>query len=175
MICKEIMKRDVASVSEQESVLDAVCRMRDRKVDLLPVHDREQQVVGVLTDQDIVRCVCAGAGLSRATLIRDVMSRDIVACRAEDDIRISERLMSLHHQLWVLITDGQGHLSGVISLAEIAEAEEPQRTIEMLRAVLNREAGQERRETREETQALPPAADEDTGPPAPANTTQVAT
>lgn len=157
MVCREIMKRDVASVSEQESVLDAVCRMRDLKVEFLPVHDRAQRIVGVLTERDIVRCVCADAGLSRTTLIRDVISRDIVACRTEDHIRICEQLMSLHHQPWVLITDGQGHLSGVIGLAEIAETEEPQRTVEMLRAVLNHEAGRERRETREGTQALPPA------------------
>jgi CBS domain-containing protein len=142
MLCREIMKREVEAVTTSDSVLEAARKMRDHGIGILPVCDESRQVLGVLTDRDIAIRVCAAGGLPDAILVGDVMSRGVVACRAEDDLRTAEDLMSNHRKSRILVTDGQGRLCGIISLSDIAEREEAQRAAETLRAVAAREARQ---------------------------------
>lgn len=121
MLCREIMRRDYESVGESSTVLEAARRMRDLKVGILPVHDENQRVVGVLTTRDIAIRVCAEAGLPAGIYVRDVMTFQVLVCRAEDELSRAEELMKAHHKSRILITDGQGRLSGIISLSDIVE------------------------------------------------------
>ena len=53
MRVNELMSRDVATIGEHETCLEAVERMCRRRVRHLPVLDREGALVGILTDRDV--------------------------------------------------------------------------------------------------------------------------
>src|SRR5687768_8048508 len=92
MRCKEIMKREVECASLEESVSQAARRMRDCNVGFLPVCDAAKKVIGTLTDRDIaIRAVAEGRPSS--TTAQEIMTRDVVYCRPEDDLETAERLM----------------------------------------------------------------------------------
>ena len=58
----DVMSRDPATVSPQQSVRQAAQLMHDRDVHRLPVVDDEGHVVGILTRGDIVRTMAAEQG-----------------------------------------------------------------------------------------------------------------
>jgi CBS domain-containing protein len=49
------------------------------------------------------------------------MSRDVVACSPEDDVRRALELMSQHRKSRILCTNDDGVLVGVISLSDLAQ------------------------------------------------------
>jgi acetoin utilization protein AcuB len=53
MIVEDIMKVDVAALSPDHSIAEALRLMNDRKIRHLPIIDSERRVVGIISDRDI--------------------------------------------------------------------------------------------------------------------------
>ncbi len=138
MRCEEIMKRDVECVSPRDTVVDAACRMRDENVGFLPVCDPSKKVLGTLTDRDIVIRHVASQKQGNS-VVEDVMTREVVACRPQDDLRKAEQLMTQNHKSRIMCIDDGGRLVGVISLSDIAQHETGPRALEMLKQISERE------------------------------------
>ena len=114
--------------------------MSAANIGFLPVCDDGGKVVGTVTDRDIVvRAIARGLdpALARVT---EVMSRDVVSCRPEDELALAEQFMANYQVSRLVITDDDGVLEGVISLSDIAEHEPARRAARTLRAVAAREA-----------------------------------
>lgn len=139
MRCEEVMKRDVHCVTPQDTVQDAAKRMRDENVGFLPVCDASSKVVGTITDRDLTVRVLSDAR-AVTTPLDDVLTRDVVACRPEDELETAEQLMAEHHKSRMLCVDQDGKLLGVISLSDIAQREEGAKASKVLQDVSEREA-----------------------------------
>ncbi len=121
MRCEQLMKTDIAFVRPSDDVRHAAGLMKSRHVGFLPVCSDERKVLGVITDRDIaVRCVAEDK--PSTTAVRDVMTREIVACRPEDDIEVAELAMRRHQRSRILCLGKHQWLHGVISLSDLARA-----------------------------------------------------
>jgi len=139
MRCEQIMKKDLECVSPQDTVQSAARRMRDENVGFLPVSDQARKVLGTVTDRDLAIRVLASGGPS-TTRVEEVMTREVVSCRPEDDLRTAEQLMAKNHKSRIMCIDSQGRLVGVISLSDIAQQEKGDKAAQTLRQVSEREA-----------------------------------
>jgi len=118
--CQEIMKRDVEWMTPRESAHDAARTMRDENIGFLPVCDEGMKVLGTVTDRDIaIRLVADSQPAS--TAIEHIMTREVIACLAADDITAAEELMAEHRKSRIMCVDDDGRLVGVISLSDIAK------------------------------------------------------
>ncbi len=139
MRCREIMKPNVESVREEDSVLDAAKKMRVANVGFLPVCDDERHVLGTMTDRDIVLRVVAADKLPSEVRAAEAMTREAVTCSAEDDVRDAEKTMAKHQKSRIMVVDDEGKIEGVISLSDIADHEEPVEAGRTLHDVSSRE------------------------------------
>ena len=138
MLCEAIMKREVECVLPQATVQDAAARMRDDGIGFLPVCDESRKVLGTVTDRDLTTRVLA-EGRAPSTRVDAVLTREVVACRPDDDLRRAEQLMGRHQKSRIMCIDGDGALVGVISLSDIAQREKGTRASQILREVSQRE------------------------------------
>lgn len=53
MIVEEIMKTNVTTVTPEDTIAKALHTLTDRKIRHIPVVDKEQKVVGIITDRDV--------------------------------------------------------------------------------------------------------------------------
>lgn len=53
MIIEEIMVSEVATLSKEHTVEDAVQLMKEKRIKHIPIVDEEQQLIGLVTDRDI--------------------------------------------------------------------------------------------------------------------------
>lgn len=53
MIIEEIMKTDIATLTKENSIADAIRIMDEKKIRHLPIIDKNQHLVGLVTDRDI--------------------------------------------------------------------------------------------------------------------------
>jgi CBS domain-containing protein len=119
----EIMTRDPACVTPEDSVRQAAQLMADHDCGCLPVVDSHgsNKVVGVITDRDIaVRGVARGRNSD--TPVRDLMTRDATTCPPDADLEDVERHMSDRQVRRIVIADADGRACGIISQADLARA-----------------------------------------------------
>ena len=138
MFCKDIMKTDIECISPQTSIQAAAHKMREQNVGFLPVCDLRMRVVGAVTDRDLVIRAVAG-GLPSSTTVESLMTRQIIACRPEDNLGHARKLMGQHRKSRILCINPNGRLEGVISLSDIAQLDEMS-AFDTLRQVSSREA-----------------------------------
>lgn len=138
MKCKDIMKTDVEHLAPEASIHRAAAVMRDTNVGFLPVCNESMQVMGTVTDRDLVIRGLA-EGRPDTTPVRDLMTRYLVACNPEDDLDHARELMATHQKSRIVCVSRTGRLEGVISLSDIAQLGETT-GIETLREVASRES-----------------------------------
>jgi CBS domain-containing protein len=85
MKLKEIMTQEVEIVHPDDSVQTAAEKMRYRDVGFLPVYDGEQ-LIGVLTDRDIVIRVTAEGVDPKKSLRQDWITKPVVSCYDDQDV-----------------------------------------------------------------------------------------
>ena len=122
MKVKQIMTENVVSVGQRETVTHAARLMKRGNLGALPVCDDDGRLRGIVTDRDIVtRCV-AGDDDPADTPVREIMSRGITTCRADDDADDVLRVMSAGQIRRIPVTDG-GRVVGMLSLGDLARSE----------------------------------------------------
>ena len=115
----EIMTREPAYVTDQETVRGAAELMADLDVGELPICDG-RRLVGVVTDRDItVRCTAKGVAPEQAN-VRDAMSDNPVWCYEDETVEHAKSLMERRNIRRLLVVDEDKQLVGVVSLGDIA-------------------------------------------------------
>ena len=139
MRCGDLMTSEVEVFREADTVQHVARRMRDFSFGFAPVCDRDGRPIGTLTDRDIALRLCADDLPARSTAVRDVMTRGAVTCLESDALEVAEQRMREHGKSRVMIVANDGRLVGVISLADIAKAEDDAHAAATLRALAARE------------------------------------
>jgi len=102
--------------------------MWERDCGAVPVLDQEGAVVAMLTDRDL--CMAAmtqGRALSEIR-VSSAMSRNLWACRPDDDLSQAEAVMRARKVRRLPVVDTEGKLLGILSLSDLARASmEPKR------------------------------------------------
>lgn len=139
-LCREVMKTNVQTVGEEDTLDRAAEKMALANVGFLPVCDEARRVIGTITDRDIVVRAVADGAIPTARRVAEVMSAGVITCRPDDDLEVAERLMAQNQISRMVITDERGTLCGVMSLSDLAQREPAARVSRTLRAVAAREA-----------------------------------
>ncbi len=120
MKVKELMTTDVKSCPGYSTLKTAAQTMWEHDIGCVPIVDKENHVIGILTDRDIsMSAYFQGLPLTGA-LVTSAMSKEVFSCRPEDDIAAAEKLMREKQVRRLPVVDTQGRLVGVISLNDIA-------------------------------------------------------
>jgi CBS domain-containing protein len=115
---KEIMTQSVETCCPTDSIAAAAQKMKAHDCGAIPVVDG-QQVVGIVTDRDlVVRGLAAGSSLSNLT-VADCMSNQIISCSPETDVHQAADLMANRQVRRLVVLDGD-RLVGIVALGDLA-------------------------------------------------------
>lgn len=113
------MTPDVQCIRPEDNLVEAAALMRQLDVGVLPVCDKDD-VVGVLTDRDIVmRCIATGRSAEACTVL-EVMSPGVVCVFEDDDVEQAIRVMEEHQIRRTLVMNATKQLVGIVTLGDIA-------------------------------------------------------
>jgi CBS domain-containing protein len=119
MDCRELLSADTFSIHKSDTVRRASEIMQEADIGFLPVCDGEREVVGVITDRDIVTRVVA-AGLSIESVVEDVMTKALTTVSTREKVHNAVDKMRSDKVRRLVCVDDNGSLAGVISLDDIA-------------------------------------------------------
>jgi CBS domain-containing protein len=120
MKLKEIMTREVEVIHPNDSLQTAAQKMRDRDVGFLLVYEGNE-LIGVLTDRDLVVRAIADGLNAKGILGRDIMTSPLIQCF---DDQTAEEAAELMHQnrvrRLVILDHGNNQVVGVVSMGDLA-------------------------------------------------------
>lgn len=118
MKVKDIMSKEIASLSSEDSVEKAAQLMKEYDVGSIPVCSNEQ-VVGIVTDRDIaVRSIAEGQNTSQQK-VREIMSSNPVVGSPDMDVHDVAKIMSEQQIRRLPIVD-HNSLVGIVALGDIS-------------------------------------------------------
>jgi CBS domain-containing protein len=103
------------------SVQEAAVRMRAFGVGFLPVISGDE-LVGVVTDRDLVTRALAGGLPGSRVPVSDVMTSNVVCCEAGTSVDTVARTMAVLQVRRLLVVGAGRRLVGVIGLRDLAAA-----------------------------------------------------
>jgi CBS domain-containing protein len=134
MKVKDVMHRGVTWVEPGTSIRDIAQMMRDGDIGSVPVGENDR-LVGMVTDRDIIcRGVADGADCNGLTA-RDVMSKPIIYCRADDELENALRVMEKNRIRRLPVIDENKRLTGMLALGDISEIGGQDMAGEVMRSV----------------------------------------
>jgi len=131
-LARDVMTRDPACCSA-ETPLDQVAKlMVQNNCGEIPIVDRSDHVVGVVTDRDIIcRVVAEGKNPSGHTA-ESCMSTPVFTVPADSTIEDVVATMEEHQIRRVPVVDDGGCCTGIISQADVVAAAPPRTAAELV-------------------------------------------
>lgn len=146
----DVMTKLVVTTTPDARLEDAARQLREHHISGLPVVAPAHHVVGLLSEQDIVRALHRATGVNSArglldvllgsappkgesilevcrrqlrnTRVSEAMSPRVVAVDRDALLTEAARLMRLHEVKRLPVVDGRGSLVGIVSRADIVRA-----------------------------------------------------
>jgi len=116
---EDIMTSDVKLAHKGMTVLEAAQIMGDSDVGGMPVV-QDEDIVGFVTDRDIVlRAVAPGLDL-RNTTVGDVMSTGAHTLKVDQDVVEAARIMKENAVRRMIVTNKDDKIAGILSLGDLA-------------------------------------------------------
>ena len=118
-ILKSKSDNTVHAIAPGDSVLDALQRMAEKRIGALLVMEGET-IVGIVTERDYARKIALLGRTSAATLVRDVMTADVMYVRPTQTSQECMALMTENRLRHLPVVDG-ARLAGLISIGDLVK------------------------------------------------------
>lgn len=121
MKVKECMGNNVYWLKPENTILDCAKLMGENHIGCVPVCNTNQNVVGLVTDRDIILRGIAWDKDVKSTPISEIMTTKVCCCDEEAEIKDAQELMCKNQIRRLPVIDTNSKIKGVISLGDLAK------------------------------------------------------
>lgn len=119
MKVKDCMCHEVSCVTPESTVKDCAKIMCNKHVGCIPVCDASQNIVGLVTDRDVIlRSIACDKDVCQ-TPVSEIMTCKVCCCTPDTDVEQAEKLMS-QNQVRRLPVIENNKIVGIITLGDLS-------------------------------------------------------
>jgi CBS domain-containing protein len=134
MKVKQAMHKGAEWVTPETTIAQVARTMKKLDIGSIPVGENDK-LIGMITDRDITcRAVANGKDLGKLTA-RDVMTKGIVYCRADEDLDDALRVMESKKIRRLPVIDEKSRMVGILSCGDVSHAASRELSGELMAAV----------------------------------------
>jgi len=134
------MIKSVVTVQPDASVYDVVKLLNQNRIGCLVIVRGDNQIVGIVTERDLLERVLEKCRDPRKTIISEVMSKQVMTGTPDMDLLEAARLMFKLKVKKLPITD-DGRLVGILTVTDIARAASvDEKTVQLVEELSNMHA-----------------------------------
>ena len=119
MKIKELMTKKVITATKDTKIAEVAKLFEKHDIGFVPVVNAEREVLGVLTDRDIVIRGLA-RGLAGEATVEDVMTPVVVDIHRDEKVSRALEVMGEYQIRRLVVVNDEKKLCGVVSLADVA-------------------------------------------------------
>jgi CBS domain-containing protein len=113
--------RDVATISQERTVTDALHVLKERGIGALIVTGPTAPLVGIFSERDVVRALATRGEEALQATVSELMSTDVTTCDESTTVTELMGLMTERHIRHVPVVE-EGNLVGMISIGDVVKA-----------------------------------------------------
>lgn len=103
----ELMSNKLETIEASDSVQEAAKKMRDKMISSLLVLDGSNKRIGIITERDFVRKLCANDSSSKNTKVQNIMSDALVTTDATSEVSVAADIMLQNKVRHLLVIEGE--------------------------------------------------------------------
>ena len=130
----DVKGSDVCTVQAGQKINETALTLRQRKIGAVVVVGPAQEVIGVISERDLVRAVADGGANALDHPVRDYMTTEVATCAKSDHVdHVMEKMTNGRFRHMPVIENGR--LCGIISIGDVVKIriEETEREARELR------------------------------------------
>lgn len=113
--------REVATISQERSVTDALALLKERGIGALVVTGPSAALVGIFSERDVVRALAVHGADTLQLTVADLMSTGITTCDESTSVTALMGMMTEHHIRHIPVVE-DGTLVGLVSIGDVVKA-----------------------------------------------------
>ena len=106
------------SIGPEQSVYDAIHLLAEKEIGALAVVENDR-LIGIISERDYARQIILKDRASRQTLVREIMTTEVVTASPEKKTRDCMELMTLKRIRHLPVLDDNDRLIGMISMGDL--------------------------------------------------------
>ncbi|MBI3600336.1 MAG: CBS domain-containing protein [Nitrospinae bacterium] len=118
---KKLMSKDIFTTNIKSTVTEAAKQMSKHKTDCILVMDGKNEVVGIVTESDIVRKVVAKEINPSAATVKDLMSEPLLDIASDESIFEAKKIMEKHNVRHLIVKEN-GKLVGIVAARDLVKS-----------------------------------------------------
>lgn len=119
MKVKDCMCNEVACVNPESTIKDCAKLMCNKHIGCVPVCDSNQNIVGLVTDRDVIlRSIACDKDVSN-TPVSDIMTCKVCCCSQDEEVEQAEKTMSEYQIRRLPVVDENNKIIGIITLGDL--------------------------------------------------------
>jgi CBS domain-containing protein len=115
-------KHTIETVHDETPLGDVIKEFFDKKTSALLVTDQVGNMVGLVSERDVVKTMGQHGRAASDIPIKKVMSIDLVVCEPETSLQDALKMMAENKVRFLPIVNKSGHMYGIINVVEVARA-----------------------------------------------------
>lgn len=136
--CEDLMTPNPICCLPSDNVTSVAEIMKRENIGSIPVIENHQtrKLIGIITDRDLALRIVGEGRDPKYARVEAVMTREVVACQADDDLQKALEAMSKHQVRRVLIVNNECQIVGIIAQADVAtRVNQPEKTAEVVKDI----------------------------------------
>lgn len=110
--------RDVVTVSPDHTLQEVAGLMSDKGIGAVVVLNRDNQIVGILSERDIMRTIAQQGGKALGDRVASHMTHEVITCHENTTIQVLMERMTQGRFRHMPVVEN-GHLCGIISIGDL--------------------------------------------------------
>ena len=116
MRVKDVMNKEPYILYEEDTVLDASKFMKKERIRNLPVVDKNNKLIGLVTLREIIEGIVAK---KEKALVKDVMLKEVKSVESEAPLKGAIQIMLINKFGCLPVIDSSKKLQGIITEADL--------------------------------------------------------
>ena len=112
---------EVATISQERSVSDAVQMLKERRIGALIVTGADAPLTGIFSERDVVRALAESGAAALDLKVTDLMSAEVTTCDESTSVTDLMGLMTAKRIRHVPVVH-EGQLVGMVSIGDVVKA-----------------------------------------------------
>jgi CBS domain-containing protein len=112
---------EVATISQERSVSDAVQMLKERRIGALIVTGADAPLAGIFSERDVVRALAESGAAALDLKVADLMSSEVTTCDESTSVTDLMGLMTAKRIRHVPVVH-EGQLVGMVSIGDVVKA-----------------------------------------------------
>ncbi len=119
-VVSQIMTNQVVTINFAQSALDAALLMKEKRISSLIVQDDDNKSLGIITERDFVKRVCAEDKKSSEVKISELMSKIQTFAEPDTPVDVAVQRM-INNRIRRLPVISEGKVIGIITVTDLAK------------------------------------------------------